>query len=403
MRAMRRILVVAALGLAACGSKKDGTAAAPTAAAPRDGAPAAGADAAAVAKPAAISKEARAAYRQHLRAGRKLAKAKQWSAAIAELDAALAAIPGDDRALGELSWAAFSAGDYERARKAGHDSVLAATDAKLKAASLYNLGRIEEANGKIADAVARYRESLALRPNKIVAKRLADLEKLAPAVAADAEPSPCSKPMPEDKLCPCLLATVDPDLLGEREPSCELSDAGAAGFQVARYSSGDRGEDEVALAAEGPTGWFVVDDVEHVYNPGAFGISEEWELAGTKEESIGGKQIVRFTAQKSRSDSDMGIDEVESEDTTSLIVCVRGDAKTPTTCPLDVITSYRYERDRLGVIDDEDMTDVADLRTKDLPIIDETKVSVEIGPTGIAKIRAITGTPRSQLGDLKLW
>jgi hypothetical protein len=114
--------------------------------------------------------------------------------------------------------------------------------------------------------------------------------------------------------------------------------------------------------------------------------------------------VVRVTSKKTRSDSDMGVDEIETEDTESLVVCVRGSGTTPTTCPVDVVVAYTYERDRLGISDDEEMADVADLRTTGLPIKSESKVSVEIGADGIARIRAVTGNARaSQLGDKKLW
>ena len=70
----------------------------------------------------------------------------------------------DDRALAELSFAAMSAGEQDLARKAGRQAVLTATEPKIRAAALYNLGRVEEP-GDPAKAAALYRASLALRPN----------------------------------------------------------------------------------------------------------------------------------------------------------------------------------------------------------------------------------------------
>ncbi|MBZ0233975.1 MAG: tetratricopeptide repeat protein, partial [Deltaproteobacteria bacterium] len=356
--------------------------------------------AAPAAKAAPLSRETRAAYKQHLSAGRKAAKAARWSEAITALEAALVAIPGDDRALGELSWAAFSAGDFAKARTSGKASVLGSTDPKVKAASLYNLGRVEEADGKLPAAANLYRQSLALRDSKIVKARLDALGKDAPL--AD-EPLPCTTPMPEAELCACLNATTARYLDKPEDAACKLSAAGADGFEIATYTVSSM-EEQHALVAQQAGGWTVVALLAHVYNPGMMGINEEWSLADPVEATIGGHQVVRFTYKKSRSDTDMGIDEVEDEETESLVVCVRGSGRTPTTCPIDVIVSYTYVRDRLGVADDEEMTDVADLRTKGLPIRSERKVSVEIGADGVAKLRAVAGqTDASVLGDKKLW
>jgi len=112
-----------------------------------------------------------------LREGRALAKKKDYAGAIAKLDAALAIVEGDATALSELGWAALQAGDLERAEQATTRSIAAAENPKLKAASLYNLGRIEEERGNKEAATKAYADSLALRPNATVEKRLAALEK----------------------------------------------------------------------------------------------------------------------------------------------------------------------------------------------------------------------------------
>lgn len=403
------IIVVLSLLLAtACGGKKDPGAGSGSASGsapptvPLDAAAAAPAiDAGAVAKAAPLTRETRAAYKKHLSAGRKAAKAAKWPEAITALEAALAAIPGDDRALGELSWAAFSAGDFAKARTSGKASVLGSTDPKIKAASLYNLGRVEEADGKAPAAAVLYKQSLALRDNETVKARLDALGKDAPP--AD-EPLPCAAPLPEAELCTCLNATTAENMDSPDDAACELAPAGVDGFKLATYKVSSMGEQQHALVAKQAGGWTVVALLAYVYNPGMMGISEDWSLDAPKEETLGGHQVVRFVSKKSRSDSDMGIDEIETEDTESLVVCVRGSGATPTTCPIDLVSSYTYLRDRLGISGDEEMTDVADLRTKGLPIKSARKVTVEIGADGVAKIRAVTGhAESSQLGDKKLW
>lgn len=404
------VAVLALLLSSACGGKKDpgaggggasGTGAPPPSASLDAAAEGAAVDAGAAAKPAPLSRETRAEYKQQLSTGRKAAKASKWPEAIAAFEAALVAIPGDDRALGELSWAAFSAGDFAKARTSGKASVLGSTDPNIKAASLYNLGRVEEADGKLPAAAVLYRQSLALRENKTVKARLDGLGKDVPV--AD-EPLPCTTPMPEAELCACLNASAAENLDDPADAACALAPAGADGFKVATFAVSSVREEQHALVAKQPGGWTVVANLAYTYNPGMMGINEDWSLADPVEETLDGRQVVSFTSKKSRSDSDMGIDEVETEDTESLVVCVRGSGTTPTTCPIDVVLSYTYVRDRLGISGDDEMTEVAELRTKGLPIKWERKVSVELGADGVARIRAVSGkADAARLGDKKLW
>src|SRR4051812_33150108 len=123
-----------------------------------------------------ITKAEQRRYRAALRAGRSKLKKKDAKGAVASFEAALVAVPDDARALSELGFAAFLAGDLVKARQATERSIAAAGDPKLRAASMYNLGRILEAQGKKDDAVEIYRRSLALRPNAIVRDRLVKLD-----------------------------------------------------------------------------------------------------------------------------------------------------------------------------------------------------------------------------------
>jgi TolA-binding protein len=56
-----------------------------------------------------------------------------------------------------LGWAAFQAGDYDKAREANASAIRAASGRAVKAASLYNLGRVAEATGKHGEAAAPLR------------------------------------------------------------------------------------------------------------------------------------------------------------------------------------------------------------------------------------------------------
>lgn len=351
--------------------------------------------------PTPITRDARVAYGKHLAEGRRLAKAQQWAKAIVELEAALAVIPGDDRALAELSWAAFSSGDHAKARTTARAAVLAASNPKLEGAALYNLGRAEEALGDLTAAKAAYEQSVAQRPNEVVQKRL---DELATRVPTPTEALACTTPIDASEVCACLLAArpaADPPEFAA-PPQCELQPTTVEGFSVARYTMSGLGEENVVLVAQGPKGWSAVEQLDYVYNPGAFGIYEEWELASATERTIAGHAVVEFTSHRSRSDSDMGVDEAESEVTDTQIVCVRGDATTAPRCPLRVMTSYTYERDRMGLAGEGEIA--SDMQTPGLPIRRETKIAVTIGEDGVARLRAEAGAANpEQLGDRRLW
>jgi hypothetical protein len=237
-----------------------------------------------------------------------------------------------------------------------------------------------------------------LRPNAIVEKRLADIGS---RVQFAPDPLPCTTPATPDAICACLEKTseVDP---GDRR--CELTPTGLADFQLARFVTTTTFEEDVMVLGKSDAGWSVVARIASIYNPGAFGIYEEWELKEAKDERFGTRSIAKLVGHKGRNDSDMGINEVESEDTTTLLVCVRDNTGGPPACPLAVTTAYTYDRDIL--MEDPEVEASVDptQHTKGLPIHDETKVSVELGADGVAKVRAVAGRPdAASLGDRRLW
>jgi tetratricopeptide (TPR) repeat protein len=131
------------------------------------------------AAPAASAPPARvdeAAYRAALRQGRALSEKRDYRAAMAAFEQALQHQPGAGEALSELGWAAFRAGELDRAVAATRQAMAAlVTDNAAHAAALYNLGRIFEARGDAAAAVIAYRRSLRLRPHHAVEERLVKL------------------------------------------------------------------------------------------------------------------------------------------------------------------------------------------------------------------------------------
>lgn len=143
-----------------------------------DAAPSASAPTAIVARPDAgpPSAAARAQALRDLDEGRKLSRAKEWSRALAAFDRALAVMPDDARVLSEVGWAAFQANELARAETANARALANANEPLVRAPILYNVGRVAEARGKPDAAKKAYRESLSLRDNAEVKKRLASLK-----------------------------------------------------------------------------------------------------------------------------------------------------------------------------------------------------------------------------------
>ncbi len=159
----------------------------------------------------------RADYKKHLQAGFALQKQQKWAEAVGEFEAAGAAIDGDERALAELGFSAMSAGDFAKARRADEQAVQVATDKKVKAAALYNLGTVLEKTSDKDGALRAYHASLQLRPNATVEKAVAQL-----GAAPGTEPPFCAA---AEQPCACIARVAfsssrdDDRLRGESRPA----------------------------------------------------------------------------------------------------------------------------------------------------------------------------------------
>jgi tetratricopeptide (TPR) repeat protein len=168
---MRRInvVVIALVVAVGCNKKKDTEA--------KVAEPPAQGSAPAPTEPAPKTTEAPGAsdYDKHMAEGDKLESAKKWGEAQKEFEAALAAKPKDPRALGEVGFTAYFAGDMARAKEASEQAVEAAgDDAKLRGSALFNLGLAVEKTAPNA-AASLYAASNKVRPNAKVQARLAQL------------------------------------------------------------------------------------------------------------------------------------------------------------------------------------------------------------------------------------
>ncbi|CAN5487644.1 hypothetical protein BH11MYX1_BH11MYX1_20200 [soil metagenome] len=114
-------------------------------------------------------------YDSHMKAGVALEDHKEWSLALAEFEAALAAKPDDARALTEIGFTAYFAGRLDRAKEASTAAVLASKDDKLRGAALFNLGLAVEKDLPNA-AASLYIASVIARPSPAVRARLAKLQ-----------------------------------------------------------------------------------------------------------------------------------------------------------------------------------------------------------------------------------
>ena len=125
----------------------------------------------------AKAKKQSESFRALLAKGRKEVKSGKFADGVASFEKALEIDPNNARALSELGWAAFKNKDLDRAETATRASIRNSRQNSVSGASLYNLGRIHEERGENDQAATAYKRSLEVRPgNKIVAKRLADLE-----------------------------------------------------------------------------------------------------------------------------------------------------------------------------------------------------------------------------------
>ena len=178
------LFVIAVVMVVGCNKKKEteakpgetpaqgsAPAPAPTEPAPKTTEPAPGAD-----------------YDKHMAEGDKLESAKKWGEAQKEFEAALAAKPKDARALGEVGFTAYFAGDTARAKEASEQAVEAAgDDAKLRGSALFNLGLAVEKTAPNA-AASLYAASNKARPNAKVQARLAQLLRDEPVKVRAATP-----------------------------------------------------------------------------------------------------------------------------------------------------------------------------------------------------------------------
>jgi len=337
-----------------------------------------------------------AAYRKHLTEGRRLASKSTFPEAIKEFEKALEAVPGDAPALMDLGWAHFKAGELDKAKKRTEEALGRTTNPQLKGMGHYNLGRIAEEKKEYKEAVDHYQVSLELRPNEIVEKRLADLAKKANitvAVKTAAEPLPCQTPVASvADVCACMIKP-EPDDMAPRtcEPVKDIKtgrdDLAFVEVAVSMF------ETYTYAVAKGDQGYLPVAKVGWEYNPGAFGIFEEFEIKSVTEKTAGKTKVLWIEGGRSRHDSDMGIDEYEEESSRLVTLCVppAGDVKT-WKCPLSLPVEMNYLRDRMGIEGFTPDEETRKLMTKGLPVKSSWSLDIKLSD-GKADVTVASGKP----------
>ncbi len=322
-------------------------------------------------------------YREHLREGRKLVQGKKYKEGLEVFEKARAIDPNNARILSEIGWAAYLAGDYERSIQANNDSVRFAKEDKLKGASLYNLGRVAEAQKDMSKAADYYERSLTFRENKTVRERLAKVK----TQGGDSEPEKkdlysffgrCTMaPLGADLDAGCrkMAKGLDPEpkcfsvMYGSEETAPEIKKVpgGTKLTEVATFvmSLDNDMTDYHMLAIKHDNTWYATPLV-WVYNPGAFGIFEDLDALEVSFEQLvpGGEPEILVRTEHARRDTDMGLD--EEEDSTTKELTVFGIQGGKPMLMLDMVESYTYYRGRIGAIPDDELP--KDLVNDKLPI-----------------------------------
>ncbi len=287
---MEARVLVAVMALAVAGCKKEPPAPAP---APAKAAAAQPKAEAPIAKPRQLSREEARRFRAAMADGRKLGRAGDHAGAVAAFDRALAVQPDDPGALSELGWEAFLGRSLDRAEAATRRAVAAATEPRLKAASLYNLGRVLEERGRRDAAAAAYAESLHARPSRTVREQLAKIDPAAAAAADPLKPVPLAGPFPSlAAFCDSLPDEADHDRAAcpnvEDTPNGVVEDPEAPWLEARYFRDAD--QMTCHLAVRVAAGWFA--DRDGFYCHDNFSELEQEEFALADLVPGGAKELV---------------------------------------------------------------------------------------------------------------
>jgi hypothetical protein len=317
--------------------------------------------------------------KKRMRAGMALQKASKWAESVPEFEAALVAVPDDQRALAELGWSAMHAGDFTKARKADEQAIRVAVDKNVKAAGLYNLGQVQEKTGDKPGAQKSYQESLTLRPHPVVEKALVALGAKpgvsVPFCAAGAKP------------CDCIFEHAFDENQQGTAATCVEAKTPAIPVKTFKLYT-------VASEAYFGSKWtYVLDEanqlVDIVDGEAERGrMFEKTTLDKAEVKTIAGHWVLWLETTNRTDVTYVMDDDMVGEEwlAKQVTICVIGDAKTATRCPLrDVPLLQKVDKGK--------------------PV--ETHLEVKIADDGIATVKLLKGPSDAQIGKLvgphKLW
>jgi len=297
------------------------------------------------AAPPSLEAAQKAKLLAELKAGRALSKAEKWGEAKNAFDRALLLDPGNATVLSELSWVYVNLPDLAAAIETGELALKTASDAKTRAAILYNVGRAYEGQGDPLEAAIRYRQSLAKRPNATVQKRLDDILAKSKKDILDKEsqkaPRPkvaCARRFSEDlALFQCLERASDDGFLGT--PIVAAFDAPAGlvpPMRIVHFGNEGAGLTVYALVRTTSAGSVeAIMELGRAWNPGAFGVSEDYAYTASKETVYGKRHVVEVHGRHSHTDADYGGLSVATVVTEQVSVCAyEGDEQATCVGPL---------------------------------------------------------------------
>ena len=285
----------------------------------------------AVSASASAQSEASPRARSLLLEGRRFAKLERWVDAQRALTEAAKVAPEDVTILTELGWAALHAGDLDAAERVSKDALVAATDPRVRAQILYNLGRVAEARGANADASHFYEQSLALRASKSVEERLKSVGGTAPAAPVPRD-IPCNKTFANTAaLCACLTNGVSTAECGT-DAAAPASESGE--LEIVKATTDLEGEAVSFLVADDQGGVRPVAELGRDYHPNAFGIDQSAKVLALDEQPLGGRRVAVIRVESTDKDVSSGGAEAITVRTLRSTICSLRDGKHATTCPL---------------------------------------------------------------------
>jgi tetratricopeptide (TPR) repeat protein len=295
---------------------------------------------------AELSSEKRKAFSALVRQGREHSQAKRWADSVASFDKALALAPMDGSALCDLGYVAYHAGDYAKAEAANHRALSFVHEPDIRARVLFNQGMVFEAKQNKAEAARYYQDSLALRPNATVEKRLKALSTTPPSTAsASFSPTidlPCQEGFPNTKaMCACLIRAAEkdrPQIVQDDPIECEPEKPKSAKGDLFTVIVGPKqlGEKLHLAVSASSDGMRPVAILGRDFEPGAFGVHNEATVKLIDEQTIGGKPVFVIRSQQLNTDHNMaGLEQYA--DTTDLVTyCVPNASGKGIHCPLQL-------------------------------------------------------------------